>query len=76
MSVRIKLIEIRKYSDLFIKRYKLNIVNDKSTAIEVMDEIAEKTSAYKKGGGINYDKVSNLIINDFRKGLIGRISLE
>lgn len=65
-----------KYSYLIIKRYKLDKVSDKSTAIEVMDEIAEKTAAYKKGGGINYDKVANLIINDFRKGLIGKISLE
>ncbi|MBR3288764.1 MAG: ribosome biogenesis GTPase YlqF [Lachnospiraceae bacterium] len=65
-----------KYSALIIKRYKLDKVNDSSTAIEVMDEIAEKTASYKKGGGINYDKVSNLIINDFRKGLIGKISLE
>lgn len=66
----------KKYSDLFIKRYKLDKANKDSTAIEVMDEIAEKTAAYKKGGGINYDKVANLIINDFRKGLIGNISLE
>lgn len=65
-----------KYSDLFIKRYKLDKANKDSTALEVMDEIAEKNAAYKKGGGINYDKVSNLIINDFRKGLIGKISLE
>ena len=65
-----------KYSALIIKRYKLDKVNDSSTAIEVMDEIAEKTASYKKGGVINYDKVSNLIINDFRKGLIGKISLE
>lgn len=66
----------KKYSDLFIKRYKLEKANKDSTAIEVMDEIAEKNAAYKKGGGINYDKVANLIINDFRKGLIGNISLE
>lgn len=65
-----------KYSALIIKRYRLDKVNDSSTAIEVMDEIAEKTASYKKGGGINYDKVANLIINDFRKGLIGKISLE
>ena len=65
-----------KYSDLFIKRYKLDKANKDSTALEVMDEIAEKNAAYKKGGGINYDKVANLIINDFRKGLIGKISLE
>ena len=65
-----------KYSDLFIKRYKLEKANKDSSSIEVMDEIAEKNAAYKKGGGINYDKVANLIINDFRKGLIGKISLE
>ena len=65
-----------KYSFLFIKRYKLSKVNDNSSAIEVMDEIAEKTASLKKGGGVNYDKVANLIINDFRKGLIGNISLE
>ena len=41
-----------------------------------MDAIAEKTSSYKKNGEINYDKVASLIINDFRKGLIGNISLE
>lgn len=54
----------------------MDSVDENSSAIEVMDAIAEKSAAYKKGGGINYDKVANLIINDFRKGLIGNISLE
>lgn len=66
----------KKYHSLFIKRYKLEKANANSKAIDVMNEIAEKNAAYKKGGEINYDKVSNLIINDFRKGLIGKISLE
>lgn len=66
----------KEYSELIIKRYKLAKANINSEPIEVMDEIAEKTASYKKGGGINYDKVANLIINDFRKGSIGLISLE
>lgn len=66
----------KEYSELIIKRYKLVKANINSEPIEVMDEIAEKTASYKKGGGINYDKVANLIINDFRKGSIGLISLE
>lgn len=66
----------KEYSELIIKRYKLVKANINSAPIEVMDEIAEKTASYKKGGGINYDKVANLIINDFRKGSIGLISLE
>ena len=65
-----------RYSELFIKRYKLQNINETSKAIEVMDAIAEKTSSYKKNGEINYDKIANLIINDFRKGLRGNISLE
>ena len=66
----------KKYYILFIKRYKLEKSDENTSPLDVMNEIAEKNACYKKGGGINYDKVANLIINDFRKGSIGRISLE
>lgn len=66
----------KKYHELFIKRYKLEKSDENTAPLDVMNEIAEKNACYKKGGGINYDKVANLIINDFRKGSIGRISLE
>ena len=66
----------KKYYKLFIKRYKLEKANEDSDTLSIMNEIAEKNAAYKKGGDINYDKVANLIINDFRKGVIGNISLE
>ena len=66
----------KKYYKLFIKRYKLENANEDTASLDVMNEIADKNTCYKKGGGINYDKVANLIINDFRKGVIGRISLE
>lgn len=66
----------KKYCKLFIKRYKLEKSDENTAPLDVMNEIAEKNACYKKGGGINYDKVANLIINDFRKGSIGRISLE
>lgn len=66
----------KKYYKLFIKRYKLEKSDENTVPLDVMNEIAEKNACYKKGGDINYDKVANLIINDFRKGNIGRISLE
>lgn len=66
----------KKYYKLFIKRYKLENANENSSSLDVMNEIAEKNACYKKGGDINYDKVANLIINDFRKGTIGKINLE
>ena len=66
----------KKYYNLFVKRYKLEKCDENSSSLDVMNEIAEKNAAYKKGGDINYDKVANLIINDFRKGNLGGISLE
>ena len=66
----------KKYYKLFIKRYKLVDTNENSETLDIMNEIAKNTTSYKKGGNIDYDKVSNLIINDFRKGLLGNISLE
>lgn len=66
----------KKYYKLFIKRYKLENANEDTASLDVMNEIVDKNACYKKGGGINYDKVANIIINDFRKGVIGRISLE
>ena len=66
----------KKYYKLFIKRYKLVDSNENLETLDIMNEIAKNTTSYKKGGDIDYDKVSNLIINDFRKGLLGNISLE
>ena len=65
-----------KYFDLLKKRYKLVETNKDSEAIDILNEIALINKSFKKGGDINYDKVANLIISDFRKGLIGNISLE
>ena len=66
----------KKYSKLFIERFKLTGIDENEEAINVMNMIAEKNHFYKKNGDIDYEKTANLIINDFRKGNIGRISLE
>ena len=44
--------------------------------LEVLDEIGEKRGAIMKGGYVDYEKVSNLLFDDFRKGRLGRITLE
>ena len=48
---------------------------DKET-IDIMNEIAMKNGCLKKGGEVNYDKVSNMILTDFRKGILGKILLD
>lgn len=66
----------KRYTGLFIKRYKLEDVSTDSSELEVMDAIARSRGFVKKGGSIDYDRVANLLINDFRKGSIGRVMLE
>lgn len=65
-----------RYFELLKNRYKLVETNKDSDSLDILNEIASKTNSLKKGGEYNYDKVSNLIINDFRKGTLGNISLE
>jgi ribosome biogenesis GTPase A len=51
------------------------VVFDKES-IEVMDDIARNRGCIKKGNTIDYEKVSRMILDEFRRGKIGQISLE
>ena len=44
--------------------------------LEVMNLIGGKRGAIISGGEINIEKVANIIIDDFRSGRLGRITLE
>lgn len=41
-----------------------------------MISIGRKRGCIIKGGEIDYTKVSNIILDEFRKGIIGNITLE
>jgi len=60
--------------ELLESRY--NIKLNESEPVEVMESIARNRGCLLKGQEIDFNKVSNLIIDDFRKGRIGRITLE
>ncbi len=49
---------------------------DSFAIIDVREKIALKVGARLSGGNIDEMKVSNIILNDFRSGKIGKISLE
>ena len=66
---------IRYYSSALVSRYGETLLG-KEEALEAMDAIAIKRACIKKGGDIDYTKVSRLILDDFRSGRLGRISLE
>ena len=41
-----------------------------------MDEIGRKRGAIISGGQVDQEKVARIILDDFRSGKIGRITLE
>ena len=57
------------------ERYKISDIEAMS-GIEIMDEIGKNRGALMRGGFIDYEKVSGIILDEFRKGTLGRITLE
>lgn len=57
------------------ERYKLTDIEGK-TDLEVMEEIGNKRGCKISGGDIDYTKTANIIMDEFRKNVIGKISLE
>ncbi len=61
------------YPGLLQKRYG---VEEEGEIIEIMDAIALSRGALLPGKRIDYDRVSRLLLDEFRGGILGRISLE
>ncbi len=62
------------YPERLKERYKLEDLSE--DALENMDNIAKKRGAVMSGGNIDYNRVSVLILDEFRGGKLGPISLE
>lgn len=77
---------IKNYISNLIERYKLDEekvmqilakeIEENEKTLEIMDEIGKKRGAIISGGQIDQEKVSGIILDDFRKGKLGRITLE
>lgn len=63
-----------KYPERLMERYKLEALDE--DAVLVMDAIGVKRGCLQKGGLIDYEKVARLVIDEFRRGIIGKITLE
>lgn len=66
---------IENYPNNIIKRYDIDEVNG-GDIIETMEKIALKKGCILAGKRIDTEKVSNMILNDFQTGKIGKISIE
>ncbi|WP_416198061.1 MAG: ribosome biogenesis GTPase YlqF [Sporanaerobacter sp.] len=75
-SLAFKLVErlVDTYPELLENRYNITVCG--KTIYEIVENIAQNRGCISKGQEIDFTKVSNIIIDDFRKGRIGRITLE
>jgi len=65
---------LKTYPELLMKRYKLKElpIND----LQALDAIGRVRGCLQGGGTINLHKVSELLINEYRAGQLGKMSLE
>ncbi len=66
----------KNYKKELYERYKIDENFTYDMPFELLDEIGKKRGCLIKGGEINYNKVSNILLDEFRSGKIGRLSLE
>lgn len=64
------------YLNCLVERYNLDNISLDTETIEVFDLIANKTGSIKSGKKIDYDRGSDIIIDDFRSGGLGEIALK
>lgn len=62
------------YPNKLKERY--NVELDAKETMDIINEIAKKRGAIISGGNINMQKVSDIILNEFRSGKLGRITIE
>lgn len=51
-------------------------LEENEKVLEIMNLIGKKRGALISGGEINYERVANILLDDFRSGKLGKITLE
>lgn len=68
--------ELREYYSINLEsRYKLQDIETK-TSLDIYENIGKNRGYLVSGGEIDYERTANMVIDEFRKGIIGKISLE
>ena len=74
-ELAIVLIDIlkRRYPGVLNERYK---ANEKDDRVSILEEIGKSRGALLRGGEIDYTRAGQILLQDFRTGKLGRITLE
>ncbi|QQK09111.1 ribosome biogenesis GTPase YlqF [Miniphocaeibacter halophilus] len=75
-NLAFSLIETLQKIDPKILSTRYNIKTDNKSTLEIMEEIALRRGAILKGKEIDYTKTANIVLDEFRKGILGNITLE
>ena len=73
LAVELIKILISSYPGLLSERYDVNESND---ITDIIIEIAKNRKCVSKGAEVDYSKAAALVIDDFRSGKLGKITLE
>ncbi len=65
---------LKEYPGLLRDRY--GVSEEEKTPAQVLEEIAKNRNCLRTGGEIDYSRAAALVIDEFRAGRIGRITLE
>ena len=65
----------RRYPGVLAERYQLENAGDCDTT-QVLERVARQRSCLAKGGELDLPKAARLLLDDFRSGRLGRITLE
>ncbi len=65
---------MQHYPDALLQRYQLKDIPQ--TGIELFDRIGQRRGCMRRGGIADTHKVAEILINEFRDGQLGRITLE
>jgi ribosome biogenesis GTPase A len=65
-----------RYQPLLAKRYGFSPDATSVDAVSLIDKIARVRGLRMRGGGVDREKAARVLLQDYRDGLLGRISLE
>lgn len=75
-TLAFKLIEKLNHIDKGIIETRYKIETEGLSTLEIMEAIGQKRGCLIRGGEFDYEKISNIVLDEFRKGVLGRITLE
>lgn len=75
-TLALRLVETLQKLDKTILEKRYSILTEEKTGVEIMEEIGRRRGCIMRGAEVDFEKVSNLILDEFRKGKLERITLE